>query len=298
VKGREHIIRVHMKKIKAGKDVKPEWLARGTPGFSGAELANLVNEAALLAARFNLKKVSMDDFERAKDKILMGTERRTLAMTDDEKKLTAYHEAGHAIVGRLVPDHDPVYKVTIIPRGRALGVTMYLPERDRVSYSKQRLESQLSSLFGGRVAEELIFGKDSVTTGASNDIERATSIAKSMVTKWGLSEKLGPLKYSDETEHPFLGQSMGRSHAQTVSESTAEIIDQEVRAIIDRNYQRSEKILRDNIDILHAMSESLMLYETIDTSQVDSLMERQAVKPLPGWDSTLSARGPVEDDKK
>ncbi len=279
IKGREQILAVHMKKIQTDDTVKLGPLARGTPGFSGAELANLVNEAALFAARSKKKKVSMSDFEQAKDKILMGSERRTLAMTDDEKKLTAYHEAGHTIVGKLVPEHDPVYKVSIIPRGRALGVTMYLPEQDRVSYSKQRLESQLSSLYGGRLAEELIFGVERVTTGASNDIQRATDIARRMVTKWGLSDKLGPLMYGEESDQPFLGQSMGMGGRQSeFSDATAKAIDEEVRRIIDRNYTRAKAILQKNVDILHAMAEALIKYETIDANQVDDLMARRIVR--------------------
>lgn len=290
LKGREQILKVHIRKVTLADDVKIEFIARGTPGFSGADLANLINEAALLAARRRKKKVDMSDFEEAKDKILMGTERRSLAMTPEEKKLTAYHESGHAIIGRLVPDHDPVYKVTIIPRGRALGVTMYLPEQDRVSYSKQRLESQLSSLYGGRLAEELIFGKEKVTTGASNDIQKATEIARSMITKWGLSEKLGPLKYGEDHEHPFLGQSMGMGASQKeFSDSTAEMIDQEVRRVIETNYMRAKKLLTDNIDILHAMADALMKYETLDAAQVDALMARQPVADPPGWNDTGGA---------
>lgn len=279
IKGREQILKVHMRKLPLAKDVNARQLARGTPGFSGAELANLANEAALFAARNNKSKVTMLDFEKAKDKILMGAERRTLAMSDDEKKLTAYHEAGHAIVGLLVPEHDPVYKVSIIPRGRALGVTMYLPERDQVSYSKQKLESQLSSLFGGRVAEEIIFGAEKVTTGASNDIHRASEIARSMVTKWGLSDKMGPLQYGEDNDQPFLGHSMGVQNSRHLSEKTTSEIDAEVRRIIDENYARAKKLLTENMDILHAMSEALMKYETIDANQVKSLMNREPVQP-------------------
>ncbi len=279
IKGREQILKVHARKVQLGDDVRLDHLARGTPGFSGAELANLVNEAALTAARAKKKKISMADFEKAKDKILMGSERRTLAMSEEEKRLTAYHEAGHTIVGKLVPDHDPVYKVSIIPRGRALGVTMYLPEQDRVSYSKQRLESQLSSLYGGRLAEELIFGAAKVTTGASNDIQRATDIARRMVTKWGLSEKLGPLMYGEDQDHPFMGHAMGMGAGkQEFSDSTARTIDEEVRAVIDRNYQRAKQILSDNTDILHAMADALMKYETIDADQVDDLMARRPIR--------------------
>ncbi|MCF6767907.1 ATP-dependent zinc metalloprotease FtsH [Thiotrichales bacterium 19S11-10] len=295
VKGREQILKVHMKNIPISNDVRPDWVARGTPGFSGAQLANLVNEAALFAARFSKDKVSMEEFELAKDKILMGTERRSMAMSEEEKRLTAYHEAGHAIVGRLVPSHDPVYKVSIIPRGRALGVTMYLPEGDQVSQSKEELESRLSSLYGGRIAEALIFGENNVTTGASNDIQVATNIARSMVTKWGLSEKLGPLLYAEEDEHPFLGHSMGKSSARAFSEQTAADIDIEVRGIIDRNYARADRLLNDNIDILHAMAEALMQYETLDAAQVDDLMERKPVREPGDWTVSL---GDKKDNNK
>ncbi|PWV59238.1 cell division protease FtsH [Plasticicumulans acidivorans] len=270
VRGREQILKVHMRKVPLGGDVKPALIARGTPGFSGADLANLVNEAALFAARANKREVGMDEFERAKDKIMMGAERKSMVMSEQEKKLTAYHEAGHAIVGRLVPDHDPVYKVSIIPRGRALGVTMFLPEQDRYSYSKLRLESQISSLFGGRIAEVLIFGTDSVTTGASNDIERATDIARNMVTKWGLSERLGPLTYSEDDGEVFLGRSVTRH--KNVSDETAHVIDEEVRSVIDRNYLRAEQILREHMEKLHKMAEALIKYETIDSDQIDDIM--------------------------
>jgi cell division protease FtsH len=271
VRGREHILRVHMRKVPVSASVKPALIARGTPGFSGADLANLVNEAALFAARANKRDVDMGDFEKAKDKIMMGSERRSMVMSEEEKKLTAYHEAGHAIIGRLVPSHDPVYKVSIIPRGRALGVTMFLPEGDRYSFSRQRLESQISSLFGGRIAEEVIFGNDYVTTGAQNDIERATDISRNMVTKWGLSERLGPLTYSEDDGEVFLGRSVTRH--KNISDETAHIIDEEIRSVIDRNYQRSEQLLRDNMDKLHAMAEALIKYETIDTQQIDDIME-------------------------
>ncbi|HEV7164959.1 MAG TPA: ATP-dependent zinc metalloprotease FtsH [Gammaproteobacteria bacterium] len=281
VRGREQILKVHMRKVPMGDDVKPSIIARGTPGFSGADLANLVNEAALFAARANKRTVSMEEFEKAKDKLMMGAERRSMVMNDDEKKLTAYHESGHAIVGRLVPDHDPVYKVSIIPRGRALGVTMFLPEEDRYSYSKRRLESQLSSLFGGRVAEELIFGTDSVTTGASNDIERATLIARNMVTKWGLSEKLGPLSYEEEEGEVFLGHSVTRH--KNISGDTQRIIDVEVRSIIERNYQRTRTLLQENLARLHSMAEALMKYETIDAEQIDDIMAGKAPRPPEGW---------------
>ncbi len=270
VRGREQILKVHMRKVPLSDNVKPAVIARGTPGFSGADLANLVNEAALFAARANKRDVDMDDFEKAKDKIMMGAERKSMVMSEEEKKLTAYHEAGHAIVGRLVPAHDPVYKVSIIPRGRALGVTMFLPEGDRYSFSKQRLESQISSLFGGRIAEALIFGPDFVTTGAQNDIERATEIARNMVTKWGLSERLGPLTYSEDDGEVFLGRSVTRH--KNVSDETAHAIDEEIRTIINRNYQRSEQLLRDNLDKLHAMADALIKYETIDSEQIDDIM--------------------------
>jgi len=293
IRGREQILKVHIRKVSISDDVKPEVIARGTPGFSGADLANLVNEAALMAAKDNKTKVFMNDFERAKDKILMGTERRTLAMTEDERKLTAYHEAGHAIVGRLVPEHDPVYKVTIIPRGRALGVTMYLPERDQVSYSRQKLESLLSSIYGGRVAEELIFGKERVTTGASNDIQKATEIAHNMVTKWGLCDRLGPMMYGEDNDQPFLGHSMGMRKSNAIANATAEIIDQEIKSLIEKNYARTEDLLKTNIDILHAMANALMTYETIDTTQVEELMNRRAVTPPPGFDKPLPPLSPA-----
>jgi len=281
IRGREQILKVHMRKVPLGKDVKPAIIARGTPGFSGADLANLVNEAALFAARGNQKFVEMQHFEKAKDKIMMGAERKSMVMNESEKKLTAYHEAGHAIVGRLVPDHDPVYKVSIIPRGRALGVTMFLPEEDRYSYSKQRLESQISSLFGGRLAEEIIFGAESVTTGASNDIERATEIARNMVTKWGLSDRMGPLAYSEDEGEVFLGRSVTKH--KSVSDDTSHAIDEEIRDFIDRNYKRAENLLTENMDILHAMSEALIKYETIDSGQIDALMDRQPVPKPKDW---------------
>ena len=281
LRGREQILKVHMRKVPVADDVVPSIIARGTPGFSGADLANLVNEAALFAARANKTLVRMDDFERAKDKIMMGAERKSMVMSEDEKKLTAYHEAGHAIVGRLVPDHDPVHKVTIIPRGRALGVTLFLPEADRYSYSKQRLESQISSLFGGRIAEELIFGAEKVTTGASNDIHRATEMARNMVTKWGLSEKLGPLTYSEEEGEVFLGHSV--TQHKNVSDETAHIIDEEIRAFIDRNYDRARQLLEDNIDKLNTMADALIKYETIDASQIDDIMSGKAPRPPADW---------------
>ena len=281
VRGREQILKVHMRKVPVADDVEPALIARGTPGFSGADLANLVNEAALFAARTNKRLVSMEEFEKAKDKIMMGAERRSMVMTEKEKEMTAYHEAGHAIVGRLVPEHDPVYKVSIIPRGRALGVTMYLPERDRVSHSKQQLESMISSLFGGRLAEDIIYGPEMVTTGASNDIERATDIARKMVTQWGLSEKMGPLLYAEEDGEVFLGRSAAKS--KHMSDETARAIDEEVKHVIDRNYQRAKKVLEDNMDILHAMKDALMKYETIDAKQIDDLMNRRDVRAPADW---------------
>ena len=286
IRGREQILKVHMRKVPLGDDVKPAVIARGTPGFSGADLENLVNEAALFAARGDKKTVDMKQFEKAKDKIMMGAERKSMVMKEEEKSLTAYHEAGHAIVGRLVPDHDPVYKVSIIPRGRALGVTMFLPEEDRYSHSKQHLESQISSLFGGRIAEEIIVGKDGVTTGASNDIERATEIARNMVTRWGLSDSLGPLAYSEEEGEVFLGKSTTKSN--TMSAETAKSIDSEIRLFIDRNYERAEKLLNENLDKLHIMRDALMKYETIDSDQIDEIMEGKTPGPPTDW---------VDDDK-
>ncbi|MEH6455095.1 MAG: ATP-dependent zinc metalloprotease FtsH [Cocleimonas sp.] len=281
VRGREQILKVHMRKVPLGDDVKPAILARGTPGFSGADLANLVNEAALFAARGDKRVVQMEEFDRAKDKIMMGAERKSMVMNEKEKSNTAFHEAGHAIVGLVVPDHDPVYKVTIIPRGRALGVTMFLPEEDKYSASKLNLESQISTLFGGRIAEEMILGKEGVTTGASNDIERATSIARNMVTKWGLSEKLGPLAYIDEETESYLGAA--GAQAKAVSDDTAHEIDDEVRRIIDTNYVRAETILKENEDKLHAMAEALIKYETIDATQIAAIMKGDVPPPPEGW---------------
>ena len=294
IRGREQILKVHMKKVPLDDDVKPSLIARGTPGFSGADLANLVNEAALFAARANKRLVDMSDMEKAKDKVLMGAERRSMVMSEEEKRCTAYHEAGHAIVGRMVPEHDPVYKVTIIPRGRALGVTMFLPERDQISLSKRKLESQLSSLFGGRLAEEIIFGPEAVTTGASNDIERATSLARAMVTQWGFSDKLGPMVYGEEEGEVFLGRSV--TQHKSLSDETTHVIDEEVRAIVDRNYQRAENILRENIDILHTMADALIKYETIDTAQIDQLMNRQEVSPPKDWDDNAGEKGSGHGD--
>jgi cell division protease FtsH len=291
VRGRSQILKVHMRKVPAAENVDPMIIARGTPGFSGADLANLINEAALFAARANKKLVTMAEFERAKDKIMMGAERRSMIMKEEQKKLTAYHESGHAIIGRLVPEHDPVYKVSIIPRGRALGVTMFLPEDDRYSYSKRHLESQLSSLFGGRIAEQMIFGDEAVTTGASNDIERATGIARSMVTQWGLSDRMGPLAYSEEEGEVFLGMTYGKQ--KTMSDETAQAIDSEIRTIIDRNYQRAVEILKQNEDKLHLMAEALMKYETIDAGQIDSIMEGKEPGPPSDWSDDES--GPSSD---
>jgi len=277
VRGREQILKVHMRKVPLNDNVVASVIARGTPGFSGADLANLVNEAALFAARENRRVVSMEHFEKAKDKIMMGAERRSMVMSEEEKTLTAYHEAGHAIVGRLMPAHDPVYKVSIIPRGRALGVTMFLPEQDRYSYSKQRLESQICSMFGGRLAEELIFGPEKVTTGASNDIQRITEIARNMVTKWGLSERLGPLTYSEDEGEVFLGHSVSRH--KVVSDETAHVIDEEIRHIVDRNYQRAKQVLEANLDKLHSMADALIKYETIDSLQIDDIMAGKPPRP-------------------
>jgi cell division protease FtsH len=281
LRGREQILKVHMRKVPVSPDVEPTIIARGTPGFSGADLANLVNEAALFAARGNAREVAMDHFERAKDKIMMGSERRSMLMSEDEKKLTAYHEAGHAIVGRLVPDHDPVHKVTIIPRGRALGVTLFLPEADRYSHSKTFLESRLASLYGGRVAEELIFGDDKVTTGASNDIQRATTLARDMATKYGLSPELGPMTYSDEEDEVFLGRSV--TQHKHVSEDTAKKIDEVVRSVIDTAYNRARELLTTNVEKLHTMAKALLQYETIDGEQITAIMEGREPGPPKDW---------------
>ena len=295
VRGREQILKVHMRRVPLAEDVKPSVIARGTPGFSGADLANLVNEAALFAARANQRLVSMDEFERAKDKILMGTERRSMVMSEKEKLNTAYHEAGHAIVGMNLPEHDPLYKVTIIPRGRALGVTFFLPEEDRYSYSKQRLESQITSLFGGRIAEELVFGPDAVTTGASNDIERATALARNMVTKWGLSDRLGPLTYADESGEVFLGRSVTQ-HKQ-VSDETAHLIDEEVRRVIDTNYKRARGILEVNRDKLDVMAQALMKYETLTEDQLKDILAGREPKPPADWDDSTPVRPAKPQDK-
>ena len=282
VKGREQILKVHMRKVPVGPDVDAMTLARGTPGYSGADLANLVNEAALFAARTNKRTVTMVEFEKAKDKINMGPERRTMIMTDKQKESTAYHEAGHAIVGYLVPEHDPVHKVTIIPRGRALGVTFFLPEGDQVSISQKQLESKLSTLYAGRLAEDLIYGEENISTGASNDIKVATNIARNMVTQWGFSDKLGPILYTEDDGEVFLGRSMAK--AKHMSDETAHVIDEEVRAIVSRNYERARQILIDNMDILHAMKDALVKYETIEEEQIKQLMNRQPVTPPAGWE--------------
>ncbi len=289
VRGREQILKVHMRKVPLADDVEPSVIARGTPGFSGADLANLVNEAALFAARTNKRNVSMVEFELAKDKIMMGAERRSMVMTEEQKEATAYHEAGHAIVGRLVPEHDPIHKVTIIPRGRALGVTMFLPEGDEISINLQKLESKVSVAYGGRIAEELIYGTEKVSTGASGDIQYATDIARKMVTQWGFSDKLGPLLYAEDEGEVFLGRSVTQS--KHMSDDTAKLIDDEVRGIIDRNYQRAKKILSENMDIMHAMKDALMKYETIDTGQIDDLMDRkEQIRDPQGWTADDAAK--------
>ncbi|MDH5629257.1 MAG: ATP-dependent zinc metalloprotease FtsH [Gammaproteobacteria bacterium] len=292
IKGREQILKVHMRKVPLGDDVDANAIARGTPGFSGADLANLVNEAALFAAKFSSRTVTHEYFDKAKDKILMGAERRSMVMDEEEKLNTAWHEAGHAIVGMLVPSSDPVYKVSIIPRGRALGITMQLPERDRYSHSKEYLESRLSILYGGRIAEEMLNGAEKVTTGASNDIQRATSIARSMITKWGFSEKLGPLTYAEDEEEVFLGRSV--TQTKHVADDTAKLIDQEIKLLIEKNYKRSEKLLKENRDILEAMAAALMKYETIDAKQVGDIMAGKDPEPPEGWDEDDDSSKPVK----
>ncbi|SFJ41454.1 membrane protease FtsH catalytic subunit [Marinobacter persicus] len=293
--GREQILKVHLKKVPLADGVEPSTIARGTPGFSGADLANLVNEAALFAARRNQRLVTMEELELAKDKIMMGAERKSMVMNEKEKLNTAYHESGHAIVGRLMPEHDPVYKVSIIPRGRALGVTMFLPEEDKYSHSKRYLISSICSLFGGRIAEELTLGFDGVTTGASNDIERATQLARNMVTKWGLSEKLGPLQYDTESEEPFLGRSAGQSHT-VYSPETAQRIDEEVRNIIDSCYEKAKQILIDNRDKLDLMAHALMKYETIDSGQIDDIMAGHEPRPPKNWGDSGPSGGVKADE--
>ncbi|MCO6060142.1 ATP-dependent zinc metalloprotease FtsH [Pseudomonas sp. MOB-449] len=301
IRGREQILKVHMRKVPMGDDVDAAVIARGTPGFSGADLANLVNEASLFAARVNKRVVEMKEFELAKDKIMMGAERKSMVMSEKEKLNTAFHEAGHAIVGRLVPEHDPVYKVSIIPRGRALGVTMFLPEEDRYSLSKRALTSQICSLFGGRIAEEMTLGFDGVTTGASNDIMRATQIARNMVTKWGLSEKLGPLMYAEEEGEVFLGRSAGSQHA-NLSGETAKLIDQEVRRIIDECYTTAKNLLTENRDKLDMMAEALMKYETIDSEQIDDIMSGRVAREPKDWQggsgTSSGTPAPREDAKR
>ena len=297
IRGREQILKVHMRKVPVSENVNPAVIARGTPGFSGADLANLVNEASLFAARSNKRLVEMKEFELAKDKIMMGAERKTMVMSEKEKRNTAYHEAGHAIVGRLVPEHDPVYKVSIIPRGRALGVTMFLPEEDRYSLSKRALISQICSLYGGRIAEEMTLGFDGVTTGASNDIMRASQIARNMVTKWGLSEKLGPLMYAEEDGEVFLGRSAASQHA-SVSGETAKLIDSEVRSIIDQCYATAKQLLVENRDKLEAMTEALMKYETIDADQIDDIMAGRTPREPRDWDDdTYSGTPAAQNDR-
>ena len=288
IRGREQILKVHMRKVPINDNVKAGVIARGTPGFSGADLANLVNEAALFSARAGKRLVTMEEFEKAKDKIMMGAERKSMVMSDKERMNTAYHEAGHAIVGRIVPDHDPVYKVSIIPRGRALGVTMFLPEEDRYSLSRQTILSQICSLYGGRIAEEITLGKDGVTTGASNDIQRATEMARNMVTKWGLSETLGPLLYSEDEGEVFLGRSAA-SQAKSFSSDTAIAIDVEVRKIIDECYGRAEKILEDHRPQLDLMKDALMEYETIDADMIDDIMKGEKPRPPADWSDTDSS---------
>ncbi|MBK5435941.1 MULTISPECIES: ATP-dependent zinc metalloprotease FtsH [unclassified Pseudomonas] len=299
IRGREQILKVHMRKVPMGDDVAPAVIARGTPGFSGADLANLVNEASLFAARTGKRIVEMKEFELAKDKIMMGAERKSMVMSEKEKQNTAYHEAGHAIVGRVVPEHDPVYKVSIIPRGRALGVTMFLPEEDRYSLSKRALISQICSLYGGRIAEEMTLGFDGVTTGASNDIMRASQIARNMVTKWGLSEKLGPLMYAEEEGEVFLGRG-GGGQAASFSGETAKLIDSEVRSIIDQCYGTAKQILTDNRDKLDAMADALMKYETIDAEQIDDIMAGRTPREPRDWEggSGTSGTPPVVQNER
>jgi len=281
IRGREQILKVHMRKVPLAENVEASKIARGTPGFSGADLANLVNEAALFAARTGSRTVGMTQFELAKDKIMMGAERKSMVMSEDEKRNTAYHEAGHAIVGRIVPEHDPVYKVSIIPRGRALGVTMFLPEEDRYSHSRRHIISQICSLFGGRIAEEMTLGPDGITTGASNDIQRATEMARNMVTKWGLSEKMGPLLYDEGGQEMYLG---GSGQAQkAMSDETAKQIDAEVRRIIDECYRKAQDILEEHVDKLHVMSDALMHYETIDAAQIDDIMAGRTPREPSDW---------------
>lgn len=285
--GREQILKVHVRKVPVGEDVEPRVIARGTPGFSGADLANLVNEAALICARENKRTVDMQHFDKAKDRIMMGTERRSMVMSDQEKKTTAYHEAGHAIVGLMVPEHDPVYKVTIIPRSQALGVTLFLPEQDRYSMSKRRLRSQIAALYGGRIAEEIIFGPDAVTTGASNDIQRATDIARNMVTQWGLSDKLGAQTYGEEEGEVFLGRTVNQR--KEVSDQTAAVIDLEIRQLLNEMYRIAKEILEEHIDKLHAMADALLKYETINQDQIADIMAGRTPREPNHWDSNNDA---------
>jgi len=294
IRGREQILKVHMRKVPLAENVEASKIARGTPGFSGADLANLVNEAALFAARAGVRTVGMQQCELAKDKIMMGAERRSMVMSEKEKLNTAYHEAGHAIVGRLMPEHDPVYKVSIIPRGRALGVTMFLPEEDRYSHSRRHIVSQITSLFGGRVAEEMTLGKDGITTGASNDIQRATEIARNMVTKWGLSDTMGPLMYDEGGEEVFLGRSAAQP-SKAMSDETALAIDKEVRSIIDECYDKARSILEEHRSKMDMMADALMQYETIDSEQIDAIMEGK--KPNPPSDWTSGPTEPPSDPK-
>ena len=289
VRGREQILNVHMRKVPLADGVEASIMARGTPGFSGADLANLVNEAALFAARSNKRTVGKDDFEQARDKILMGAERRSLVMREEDKESTAYHEAGHAIVARLVPKHHPIHKVTIIPRGRSLGVTQFLPEGDQISQSKEELESSISVAYGGRIAEDLIYGSDKVSTGASQDIKQASSIARAMVTEWGFSEKLGPILFATDPN---------TLRSNVVSHDTGKIIDDEVKLFIDSNYQRALTLLSDNIDILHSMKDALMKYETIDSDQIDDLMARIEVREPDGWHDDLEVKKASEESEK
>ena len=295
IRGREQILKVHMRKVPISESVVESVIARATPGFSGADLANLVNEAALFAARSGKQQVTMEEFEKAKDKIMMGAERKSMVMSNKEKLNTAYHEAGHAIVGRLVPEHDPVYKVSIIPRGRALGVTMFLPEEDRYSHSKQSILSRICSLYGGRIAEEITLGPDGVTTGASNDIQRATSMAHNMVKKWGLSVKLGPLQYEDDQEELFLGRGGMGGGGKVLSSETTRMIDEEVRLIIDTCYGRAKKIIEDNRDKLEAMKDALMEYETIDAGQIDDIMAGRKPRIPADWPDDSRSGKPVSE---
>ena len=292
--GREKILKVHLKKVPLSSDVDPKIIARGTPGFSGADLANLVNEAALFAARQGDKKVEQEHIDLARDKVMMGPERKSMIMTDEQKRITAYHESGHAIVGRLMPEHDPVYKVTIIPRGRALGVTMFLPEEDKYMQSKRYLLGRIAALFGGRLAEEIINGKDSITTGASNDIEVATNIATNMVTKWGMSS-LGPLKFGEDETNPFLGRSAAIQH-QSIGDETSNKIDLEIKGIIDKCYQEAKELLETNIDKLHVMAEALLTYETIDADQIDDIMAGAKPRAPKDWDEDQESKAPPKSD--